>query len=627
MVGFEGRIVVVDLEKGSIKRVLANKLHLNLFLGGRGYASFLLYHMVRKGIDAFSPDNPLIFGIGPFTGAIWPSSSRFVVAAKSPATGGLGYANAGGFFGPYMRFAGADFLVLKGKASSPVFISICDGKVEIRSAVDLWGNTVYETEKILREEVGSKRASVACIGPAGERMVRFASIICDEGRAAARTGMGAVMGSKLVKGIVVVGEGKVEPKEPEKFERASREAFSRVADNPILRGYGEYGTSIIISPKNDVGDLPTRNHYDGTFGGAHNISAERIHQLLGIVPSSCFSCPVRCGRKVKLEINGEKEFEGMEYETIASLGSNCGNSDAKSIAEMNYMCNDLGLDTISTGVVIAWAMECYEKGLLTKEDTGIELEWGDAEAMKEVIRRIAFREGFGDLLAEGVRRASQKIGRGTERYAMHVKGLEIPMQQPRTVKMFALGHATSNRGADHLYALPTICYPWLREIAKEWLGLSDEELDQLNDLDSWRQKAKAVVFSENLCAVADSLGLCKFPLVESYAVPLTVLVKGYNALVGSNVTPMDLLKAGERIVNLERMFNVREGFSRKDDSLPERFLVDPMPSGPSKGSVVELSKMLEEYYEIRGWDPVSGIPRKEKIKELSLEISQRMNTS
>ncbi|RLG46616.1 MAG: aldehyde ferredoxin oxidoreductase, partial [Thermoproteota archaeon] len=394
----------------------------------------------------------------------------------------------------------------------------------------------------------------------------------------------------------------------------------------ILGGYGEYGTSIIVSPKNDVGDLPTKNHLDGTFDGAHSISAEQIHQLLGTVPSSCFSCPVRCGRKLRLNLNGEKVFEGMEYETIASLGSNCGNSDARSIAEMNYMCNDLGLDTISTGVVIAWAMECYERGLLTKEDTGIELRWGDTEAMKEIIRQIAFREGFGDLLAEGVKRASQRIGRGTEKYAMHVKGLEIPMQQPRTVKMFALGHATSNRGADHLYALPTICYPWFREVARKWLELSDKELEQLNDLSSWKQKAKAVVFSENLCAVADSLGLCKFPLVESYAVPLNTLAEGYDALVGSNVMVRDLLKAGERVVNLERMFNIREGFSRKDDSLPERFLVEPLPSGPSRGSVVELSNMLEEYYEFRGWNSTSGVPKEEKIRELGLEFLMGSNS-
>lgn len=620
MAGFEGKVIVIDLERNSIKGVFADKRHLSLFLGGRGYASFLLYQMVKRGIDAFSPENPLIFGTGPFTGAIWPSSSRFVVAAKSPATGGLGYANAGGFFGPYMRFSGADFMIFKGKARYPVFISIINEEFRIRSAADAWGKTVYEAEKILKEEVGDKRASVACIGPAGEKKVRFASIICDEGRVAARTGMGAVMGSKLVKGIVVSGESeiKVEPKNPERFRRASKEAFSKVVNNPILGGFGKYGTSIILLPKNDGGDLPTKNHYDGVFDGAYEISAEKIHKLLGIVPSSCFSCPVRCGRKLKLKSKGE-EFEGMEYETIASLGSNCGNSNARSIAEMNYICNDLGLDTISTGVVIAWAMECYEKGLLTKEDLGLKLEWGDHEAMKEIIRIIAYREGFGDLLAEGVRRASKKIGRSTERYAMHVKSLEIPMQQPRTVKMFALGHATSNRGADHLYALPTICYPWFREIARKQLGLSDEELDELNDLDSWKKKAKAVVFSENICAVADSLGLCKFPLVESFAVPITILVEGYNALVGSNLTSIDILRAGERIVNLERMFNVREGFSRKDDLLPERFLAERLPSGPSKGSVVELNHMLEEYYELRGWDPSSGIPRKEKLKELDLD--------
>ncbi|HDM92690.1 MAG TPA: aldehyde:ferredoxin oxidoreductase, partial [Candidatus Korarchaeota archaeon] len=286
---------------------------------------------------------------------------------------------------------------------------------------------------------------------------------------------------------------------------------------------------------------------------------------------------------------------------------------------MNLLCNELGLDTISLGGTIAWAMECYERGLLTKEDTGgLEIRWGDVRVMKELIQMTARREGFGSILAEGVKRASQIIGRGTEKYAMHVKGLEIPMQQPRTVKMFALGHATSNRGADHLYALPTICYPHLREEASKYLGLSGADLDELTNVASWKHKARAVVFSENYCAVVDALGVCKFSTVETYAVTPELLAQGYQAFAGVEATMESLLEVGERIVNLERLFNAREGFNRKDDTLPERFTKEPLPSGPFAGSTVELEAMLEEYYSLRGWDPSTGLPTEETLSRLGL---------
>ena len=619
MRGFKGRTAVVDLRNRSVKLLDLERSFLSQYVGGRGVSSALLYSRLSPGVDPLSAENILIFATGPLTGTIWPSACRYVVSAKSPLTGALGYSNAGGYFGPRLRMAGVDFIVVKHAPDSPVYLLVEDGRVEIRDAADLWGLTTRQVTKELQAEFGSK-ASVTAIGPAGERLVKISALINDEGRAAARTGMGAVMGSKKLKAVVALGDKPVEAEKPEEFREISKLAFNMAASPDKVGELSRYGTSFLVAPKNEIGDLPTRNHYDGTFEQGKQLYAETMHEELGIKKAACFSCPIGCGRLLKLAVGGlEVELEGMEYETIAALGSNCANADARAVAEMNLMCNELGLDTISMGVVLAWAMECYEKGLLTKEDAGgLEIRWGDIEVMKELICMTAHREGFGDLLAEGVRRASQIVGKGTEKYAMHVKGLEVPMQQPRAVKMFALGHATSNRGADHLYALPTICYPHLREEARKYLGLSDEELDELTDVASWKHKARAVVFSENFCAAVDSLGVCKFSTVETYAVTPELLAQGYGALVGAAVTAKDLLEVGERVVNLERMFNCREGVSKKDDTLPERFTKEPLPSGPFRGSVVELGEMLEEYYRLRGWDPEIGSPKSETLSRLGV---------
>jgi len=619
MQGFKGRTAVVDLRNRSVKLLVLERSLLSQYVGGRGISSALLYSLLSPGMNPLSTENILIFATGPLTGTIWPSACRYVVSAKSPLTGALGYSNAGGYFGPRLRMAGVDFIVVKHTSDSPIYLLVEDGRVEIRDAAGLWGLTTRQVTKELQAEFGFK-ASVTAIGPAGERLVKISALINDEGRAAARTGMGAVMGSKKLKAVVALGDKPVEAEKSDEFKEISKIAF-KMATNPDRVGeLSRYGTSFLVAPKNEIGDLPVQNHYDGTFEEGKRFYAEIIHEELRIKKAACFSCPIGCGRRLKLAISGlEVELEGMEYETIAALGSNCANTDARAVAEMNLMCNELGLDTISMGVVLAWAMECYERGLLTKEDTGgLEIRWGDFEIMKELICMTAHREGFGDLLAEGVRRASQIVGKDTEKYAMHVKGLEIPMQQPRAVKMFALGHATSNRGADHLYALPTICYPHLREEAKKYLGLLDKELNELTDIASWKHKARAVVFSENFCAIVDSLGICKFPTVETYAVTPELIAQGYGALVGAAITAKDLLEVGERVVNLERMFNCREGFSKKDDTLPERFTKEPLPSGPFRGSVVELEGMLEEYYRLRGWDSETGSPKSETISKLGI---------
>ena len=615
-----GMAYTVDLSKKTISKFEIKGEIISRYIGGRGLASRLLFEMVDADVNPLSERNVLIFSNGPLTGTSWPSASRIVISAKSPLSGGLGYSNVGGYFGAALRKAGVDILIITGRSDKPVYLYIQDENAEIRDASHIWGLGTYDAMKELRKELG--KISAAVIGPAGENKVLFSAIIIDEGRAAARTGMGAVMGSKMLKAVVAAGTQSIETSES--FIELSMRLFRKCVESGRAEMLSRYGTMSLIPGKQILGDLPSYNHRKGTFPTVDKLLPEVFHEKFKIKRRSCFLCPIGCGRIVKYE---NTFFEGLEYETIAALGPNCGVGEPADIVKLNFLCNVLGLDTISTGVTIAWAMECYEKGIITEEDTGgLKLKWGDTCVMEEIIEQIAYRREFGGKLSLGVVKAAEKFGPDSLAYAMAVKGVEIPMQQPRAVKMFGLGHATSNRGADHLYALPTICYPWLSKEAMRYLGLDETTLDEFCDVTNPKLKAKAVVFSENLSAVVDSLGVCKFPTVETYIITPEELAEGYSYIVGFKIDIKDLLRVGERIVNLERIFNMRMGFTGKMDTLPERFMSQPLPDGKAKGSIVELDQMLSEYYKERGW--YKGIPCKNKIKELELpNYSHRLNFS
>jgi len=616
-----GKSLWIDLtRRKAIVKPTGDEL-IGKFLGGIGFCIKILYDMTCPETDPLGPDNVIIFASGPVSGTLWPASGRLQVAAKSPLTGLIGYSNSGGRFGPFIKYSGFYFIVLKGRSARPVYIVVYDGKAEIYEATDLWGLDTWSVEDEIKSKHGD--VEVACIGPAGENLVRYSCIMTSKFRAAARTGLGSVLGSKKVKAVAVGGSRGVEVANPERFFELVDKAEQLIKESPFTKTYSRYGTPLLVEPMSHIGRLPTRNHQTGVFPLAEKIGCEALERFK-VASRSCFSCSFHCKQVLRLDgVTGDHP----EYETLCSLGSRVYVGDLESIIRWNWLCDKLGLDTISTGASIAWAMECYEKGIITEEDTGgLKLKWGDTCVMEEIIEQIAYRREFGGKLSLGVVKAAEKFGPDSLAYAMAVKGVEIPMQQPRAVKMFGLGHATSNRGADHLYALPTICYPWLSKEAMRYLGLDETTLDEFCDVTNPKLKAKAVVFSENLSAVVDSLGVCKFPTVETYIITPEELAEGYSYIAGFKIDIKDLLRVGERIVNLERIFNMRMGFTGKMDTLPERFMSQPLPDGKAKGSIVELDQMLSEYYKERGW--YKGIPCKNKIKELELpNHSHRLNFS
>jgi aldehyde:ferredoxin oxidoreductase len=613
--GWIGRALNVDLDSGKTKTSQIDKSLLKKFLGGRGLASYYLFKELNEKTEPLSPENILLFSAGPLAGTVWPTSSRVTVAAKSPLTNGLGYANAGGFFGPELKFAGYDLVHISGRAREPVYLQIENENVNFKSASHIWHKTTSETIETVQREFNSCR--VACIGPAGENLVRIASIITDRERAAARCGLGAVMGSKNLKAVAVRGKKKVDTANPEEFHGLCSKALKRWSpENPQLKGLSNYGTLWLIATKNETGDLPAKNHQTARFPWTERISGETVRKKYFVKAETCFACPIHCRAYARAT---EGKYAPLmstrpEYETIDSFGPMCWVADFSAIMKANELCNELGLDTISAGVTVAFAMELYEKGLITKKETGVPLEWGNDESMLEIIKMIANRRGFGDVLADGTARAAERIGRQADKFAMHVKKMETPRQEPRTLKAFALGHAVSNRGADHLYALPTIDSARKADVATHIFP--EKPLDEILDTKNPAYKPDIVAFTENYCAITDALGVCKFSTAETYVFMPSDFAKALTALTGKGFTEKTLMDCGERIVNLERCFNVREGFSRKDDELPERFLSEPFES-----SVVELDKMLSRYYKLRGWSE-DGIPKKETLERLGLQVCE-----
>ncbi|HDN02272.1 MAG TPA: aldehyde ferredoxin oxidoreductase [Candidatus Bathyarchaeota archaeon] len=616
MYGWTGKTLFIDLSRGKLVVGESSRENLKLYLGGRGIGSRILYESTSPDVDPYSPDNSLIFSVGPLVGTRFPGSGRYSVTAKSPLTGILGDANSGGYFGPELKYAGFDAVVIRGRAEKPVYIMIVDGEAEIRDASDLWGLDTWETEDRIREST-SPGVKVACIGPAGENLVRYAGIVNEKYRLAARTGVGAVMGSKRLKAVAVSGEGMVEAADIGRFEEVCDKASELIMEAPGYEYFSKYGTPSIVDRALLAGRISTRNRQTSIFPEGELLSAEELDSKYKVKDRACFACLIHCSNYARV-MSGSKCVggEGPEYETLVCLGSNCWNSDLASIIEMNELCNRLGLDTISTGGTIAWAMECYEKGIITREDTGgLDILWGDSEVMIELIKMIARREGFGDILAEGCARAARKFGEEASRYAMHVKGMELPAVEVRGAKGFGLGLAVASRGADHLRALVNfelIGYP--PELGEKLYG-SPDSVDPL----SIRGKAPMVKYHEDLGAVLDSAIACKYTFFTFYTLSAELLAEALSHLTGVDFTVEKMMRVGERIVNLERHYNNLHGITRKDDQLPRRLLEEPLPEGRLKGQTVELEPMLDEYYKIRGWTS-EGIVPKEKLLELEIKV-------
>jgi aldehyde:ferredoxin oxidoreductase len=600
--GYAGRILEVDLTDGKVKRIPLDRDLASKYIGGKGFAARLLYDHLPQGGDPFDAENLLVFAAGPLTGTLVPGSGRCIVSTKSPATGFWLDANCGGSFGPEMKMAGIDAIIIKGKAPSPVMLVVDDEEVHLKDASDLWRKDTFSTHQWIKNKFGEE-FRVACIGEAGEKKVRFASII-SEARAFGRGGAGAVMGSKNLKAIAIRGHHPITIAHPEYFMKVCREAFNEIAIHPDSGGGRQkYGTNTILSCMNETGVHPVRNFQKGVFRRHSTLNEDDIREFY-VRNKACYGCPIYCSKISEVKSGKYKGafVEGPEYENVWSFGAHCENADIPSIIQAEYLCDLYGLDAISTGNVIGFLMECMEKEVLEESDIGFPLRFGDDEGIIRVIHLIGRREGPGLLWGEGVKRIAKEVGKGSESFAIHVKGLEMPAYDPRGSTGIALAYATSDRGACHLRSWP---------IGAELLS-AEERIDPF----SIEFKAEFVKSQQDLFTVINSSVTCLF---TSFSLSLRHIVQFLHSLTGieSFASSEEALQSGERINNLVRLFNLREGLTKGDDILPKRFLTEPLKEGPIRGRVVDLETMLKEYYFVRGWDE-EGVPKLETLKKLGL---------
>lgn len=592
MYGWMGKILRIDLNRKKTSSDALTREQADLFIGGRGLGAEILFRELPRGTDPLSPENKLIFATGPLTGTGAPTSGRYSVIARSPLTGTIFDCNSGGHFGVQLKRAGWDAMIVEGRAERPSYLWIRDDAVEVRNADHLWGANTHATEDIVRSET-EKEARVACIGPAGEKQVLISAIINDKHRAAGRGGVGAVMGSKHLKAVAVLGSHEPTIADKEEFTAAARMSLEAISKNPVTKdALPNYGTTVLVNVINEIGALPTFNFQRGYFEDADAFSGETIRERILEKRVACDACTIACGRETKIP-GRDRQGEGPEYETTWALGAACGVRDLEAITEANYLCNEYGLDTISTGSTIACAMELASAGYYPSGP-----KFGDAEAIVNLVRLIGERTGVGNELAEGSLRFAKRHGH--PEFSMTVKGLEMPGYDPRGVQGMGLAYATSNRGACHLRAYL----------------ISAEVLGNPCMIDRFKTDGKAslTILLQNIAAATDSMVLCRF---SQFAMNPDQYARLLRTVTNVSFTARDLIGIGERIYNLERAFNAREGFDRESDSLPKRLLETPLPEGHSKNITVALHPMLDEYYKLRGWTS-DGLPTAGTLSELRL---------
>ncbi len=624
--GFTGKILHVDLSQGKTSIEQPSEQFYRTYLGGSAMGIYYLFKNTPAGADPLGPENTLTMMISPTTGVSISGQSRMTATAKSPLTGLIGDSQVGGFFPAELKFAGFDGVVFTGKSSKPVYLWIHDGEAELRDASHLWGKITGEVEKLIREELGDPKIEVAQIGPAGEKLVRFAAIMNMCNRANGRTGMGAVMGSKNLKAIAVRGHQKVKIADQAAITRLARLAPKRVQDIPDMKGLQDFGTASVLNYQNTSGGLPTRNYTSGTFDQAEEISGEHMSETILKENDTCYACVVRCKRVVETEYKNQPFdplYGGPEYETLSTMGSYCGVGDINAVSLAHQTCDQYGLDTIACGATVAFAMDCYEHGYINIHDTGgIDLHFGNADALVAIVEKIAKREGIGDLLANGSARAAKQIGKGAPDLVVAIKNHELPAHMPQVKRSLALIYAVNPFGADHQssehdpgYTPDTASYN-LERMAE--VGLVNPMSDRVLD----REKVKMALITEwNYCFM-DTATLCQFvygPAWQVYGPKEQAELM--RATTGWEWTVEDVQKIGERRLNMMRAFNAREGAGREHDTLPKRLYDEPLKGGASDGIAVtraEVEKALDIYYEMCGWDVTTGKPTQAKLKELGL---------
>jgi aldehyde:ferredoxin oxidoreductase len=615
---YGGTMLRIDLTTQTVRREPTPEAVARSYLGGRGMNIKRLWDELPAHTAGLAPGNILVIGAGPLVGTSFPGGARFNISAMSPQTGILGDGNAGGFFAPELKFAGYDQIVIQGRATHPVYLWIKDDVVELRDARGLWGLDTWEASAAVKQEIGDPEVQVATIGQGAENGVRFAGVFVNLNRPVARTGMGTVMGAKNLKAVAVRGTGTIAVANMARFQELLARLDEAIYRHPEYDIRRRLGTTKLVRALNGIGGLPTRHFQAGFSPDAEAVSGEAIERLYKVKGKACFACTIPCSRFLVVE---DPRFpglrlEGPEYEPLAGFSVRVGNGDLALTLKCVDLANRYGLDAISLSEVISWAMECHQRGLLSRaEADGLDLSWGNADTIVTLIHKVAHRDGFGDLLADGVKRAAEKLGRGAD-LAMHSKGLELFQADIRSIKAYGLGNAVSSRGADHLRS-----EPWFEFSNDPAEGIRRYGIPETAYRLETRGKGLVVKHFEEMAAIADATGVCKNTYNNMEVLDWPATAELLEAATGWEFTGEEVRHIGERIVNLERLFIAREGITRRDDSLPQRFLQEGLVAegGASAGAQLELEPMLDEYYRARGWDVATGLPLPAKLRELGLE--------
>jgi len=624
--GYAGYYLEVDLTTGKILKKEMEKEWARLYLGGTGVAAKILWDRTGPETDPLSPENVLVLGTGPLTGVMFSPSGRMMFASKSPLTGVWAESHVGGFLGPEIKYAGFDFIIFTGRSPKPVYLFVRDGEAELIDASDLWGRDTDVTTHMIRERHKDPSIETAVIGPAGENLVLYGAIIVDLYRAAGRAGLGTVMGSKNLKGIAASGSLGLEAYDMEKFLEANEIEMQKLQDplwKDSLASLRKYGTTDLVSMINEIGRLPTKNHWTGYYEDADDIGPEIIAEKYRIAQEACHGCGIGCKYIIRVK-DGDfatGPIGGPEYETLMAFGSNCMNNNLESVFHMGKRCDILGMDTISCGKTISFAMDLWEHGIISAKDTnGLDLSWGNVDSMVRLVEMIAKQEGIGMILSQGTRKAAEIIGGDAWKYAVHVKGLEASGQDPRAHQSIGLTYATNVRGADHLRSISCIEELGYPEIARDRFG--EDKAEAILEIMNPAHKGELVKDMEDFYALTDSGVICKYAVMwppvyyyDTYAGVIAPLT-GMNDWADLKYVK----QAGARISHLRRAYNHRLGITRKDETLPRRLLKEPMPTGPSKGGLPDLDEMLDEYYDFRGCDKETGYPRKDVLDNLGLDF-------
>lgn len=599
--GYGGHILRADLTSGQIRREKTDPQFMLDVIGGRGLNSTRLYQELKRDIDPLSPENMLLIGVGPLTGTLLPASAFMTLSGKSPMTGILGDSAAGGHFGAEIKQAGYDQIVMTGRSPNPCYLLIADDHVEIRDASHLWGLDIWQTTAAIRQDLNDNAIQIAAIGPAGENLVKYATVACNNSRMCGRTGMGCLFGSKHLKAVAVRGRGRLTVADPPGFLELCQEMDQRIMVHPEYEKRNALGSTLLMKALNGIGILPTNHFQQGLCEYVDQVSGERLAEKYKVKNKSCYNCNLHCSRYY---LTREFEAEGPEFETLCSFTSRIGNDDLEFGLKMNAFLNRMGLDSLSTGETIGWAMECVEKGLLTNDDfDGLDFTWGNCQTVEKLLNMIIRREGIGDAFAEGTRSLAQHFGKGTDEYAFHVKGLDMICGDPRGIKAFGLTYAIASRGGDHLRAEPFFELTERYDEAEKRWGIR-EIADRLAD----KGKAILVEHTERQALLTDCLTMCKNIGLSMDVLDFDIASRLLMAGTGLKFTPEKVDQALKGVIIKDRKMNIDFGITSADDTLPKRFTHEPLKEGASKGQVVPVDRMVKEYYEVKGWDK-HGVPR------------------